>query len=87
MIKWQFQNKKLSLFRENNTLSAVITFGREGNMSTEGQCIESVNRFILEHGGPDGRHQWLGGFGEKIHNEIWQAAKTVWGQPRLEQLG
>lgn len=94
MLKWNISERRLLLIRDMRTrdetkkmaADSVILFSQQGTMATEAECLSTLERFI-RHQGPCGPAQWQANLGWQFNDEIWQAAKRVWGMPHLVTTG
>jgi hypothetical protein len=91
MLRWDLEKHQVLLLRDTKNKkdkdkladTSTIVFDGAGNVASEAQCKNALQQFIAQHGGPNGMFQWAANSGEKVHGELWEAAKRVWGMPRL----
>jgi len=91
MLKWDISKHQLFLIRDMRTpdetkkiaADSVIVFDQRGTGATEKECLRTLQTFLENQSGPCGEFQWQVNMGWKVHDNIWQAAKRVWGLPRL----
>lgn len=93
LIKWKWSNRSLLLFPnltdksdtppallEHLDAHYVIRFGdQDASMETYAQSVKRMAMFIKDLSGPNGQAQYEALQG--VHDEIFQAAVTVWGFP------
>jgi hypothetical protein len=86
MLRWDFPKHQLILKRTgpNGSPDSIIVFDQQGNKATEAECISAFQEFLKNDSGPAGPTQWAMNYGQKVHNEIWQAATRLWGLPHLK---
>jgi hypothetical protein len=91
MLKWGLKKQRLFLLYDMTTkdktkdmaVDREIIFDQNVTGDTEIQCKEAVNRFIKTYSEPQGEYQWNMNLGRVLHDQIWEAAKRVWGFPRF----
>ena len=66
-------------------MSTSFVFDEQGTSETELKCRESLLEFLGFYGGANAREQWSTCW--EVHNNIWDAAKSCWGYPRVLQVG
>jgi hypothetical protein len=82
MLRWDFIKHQLIL-KANGSPDSIIVFD-QGTPATEAECISVFQAFLKNDSGPAGPTQWAMNYGQKVHDDVWQVARRLWGLPQLK---
>ncbi len=89
MVKWVISERRLLLIHGKPTREedSVILFSEQGTVATEAECLSTLKTFLTDtYQGSCGSAQWEANLGRQFNDQIWQAAKRIWGLPHLKIL-